>query len=567
MPRIAGPTPSTPHRTLTTLYPKPSALLGTDLTRKSHQIQAMMTTNDFHDFLEPKIREQAQRFEQHPLLTTWLADGRPSPKRALAYMTPLMIEFVMGFPDFNKYYLKYPNPKTMFEEVINAHTREDATHSKLFVSDWCDLGVNSLLGWGCSDYMRSVMSPYDQAMKQQGLQLYRLAFENPHPFARFALMETVETAGKHFFSRTAGIAQQLSSLTGGLYEYFGPHHLALESGHLANEDVFYSEDDDLNAQSATLQRRFTLNHRDPKFRNNVTDMVQRVGDIFVTTFDTWLDGAQRFSTDSNFYRTIYMTPETNYRLMPALTNNYFFNSPRESGASLLLHTESIQQGLLRIKQHPLYEELSQSSNSVTRIVTPFALVDLLGTAFLCRFYDWGTNPLLTEVTQEIGNLGDALIADWDALNLNDYGVGFEASQILAFKFFASRSDLHRQHFAEFFKCFLKHNDPVVQYFILHATLLVYQSFLTNLVPCFRSKSASAPLTLFTGEWFDNFHRMFHKKCDAMEKELSTQQRTTIITEVNNIISRFITQLNRAQDALHDEKIDLSQQATIKMRQS
>eukprot|EP00463_Aulacantha_scolymantha_P000192 TRINITY_DN1108_c0_g1_i1.p1 TRINITY_DN1108_c0_g1~~TRINITY_DN1108_c0_g1_i1.p1 ORF type:complete len:123 (+),score=7.85 TRINITY_DN1108_c0_g1_i1:305-673(+) len=121
--------------------------------------------------------------------------------KTLGMVAPLMIVFVMGFKDYNEYYLRYPQHKdnTAFESVINSHTVEDASHSALFLGDWKELGEDTLLGWQCSDFMSSVMSHYDERMKRQGLTLYFLAYENPHPFARFALMETVETAGKSFF--------------------------------------------------------------------------------------------------------------------------------------------------------------------------------------------------------------------------------------------------------------------------------------------------------------------------------------------------------------------------------
>src|SRR5258708_4475349 len=88
------------------LYPQSSALLGMPLPFSSQRFHTQ-SSDGFKQFLEPKIEKQSKRFEQHPLLREWLTNNRSNPRRALAYMTPLMIEFVMGFRDYNEHYLRY----------------------------------------------------------------------------------------------------------------------------------------------------------------------------------------------------------------------------------------------------------------------------------------------------------------------------------------------------------------------------------------------------------------------------------------------------------------------------
>ena len=89
--------------------------------------------------------------DAHPLYA-WMADpGVPLGRRFV--FAPLFANFILGFSDLNRWFLRYPEPRDGYEAAINAHTEEDETHSALFLEDWRELGFDAQLGWGVEDTM------------------------------------------------------------------------------------------------------------------------------------------------------------------------------------------------------------------------------------------------------------------------------------------------------------------------------------------------------------------------------------------------------------------------------
>ena len=66
-----------------------------------------------------------------------------------------------------------------------------------------------------------------------------MCVETPDPLVRFGLMEAIETCGHVFFGHTAPLAAELSRRTGAALRYFGPYHLARETGTLIDADDLF----------------------------------------------------------------------------------------------------------------------------------------------------------------------------------------------------------------------------------------------------------------------------------------------------------------------------------------
>ena len=143
---------------------------------------------------------------------------------------PLFANFILGFSDLNRWFLRYPEPRDGYEAAINAHTEEDETHSALFLEDWRELGFDAQLGWGVEDTMAwYYTAPETEVFRRYAMRLTRMCVETPDPFVRFGLMEAIETCGHVFFGHTAPLAAELSRRTGAALRYFGPYHLARET--------------------------------------------------------------------------------------------------------------------------------------------------------------------------------------------------------------------------------------------------------------------------------------------------------------------------------------------------
>ena len=176
--------------------------------------------------------------DAHPLYA-WMADPEVPLGRRFVF-APLFANFILGFSDLNRWFLRYPEPRDRYEAAINAHTEEDETHSALFLEDWRELGFDAQLGWGVEDTMAwYYTAPETEVFRRYAMRLTRMCVETPDPLVRFGLMEAIETCGHVFFGHTAPLAEELSRRTGAALRYFGPYHLARETGTLIDADDLF----------------------------------------------------------------------------------------------------------------------------------------------------------------------------------------------------------------------------------------------------------------------------------------------------------------------------------------
>ena len=64
------------------------------------------------------------------------------------------------------------------------------------------------------------------------------AADRGDPVLRFAAAEAIEASGNAFFAGVTPVAEELSTLTGVRYRYFGRYHLDRESGHVDTGNAF-----------------------------------------------------------------------------------------------------------------------------------------------------------------------------------------------------------------------------------------------------------------------------------------------------------------------------------------
>ena len=85
-----------------------------------------------------------EKISQHAFFD-WLRSDRVPVQDRLAFV-PAGALFIMQFRDMSRWVLRFPEPRTEYEWVINLGTLEDEKHSRLF---W-RTGASSIwiLGWG-----------------------------------------------------------------------------------------------------------------------------------------------------------------------------------------------------------------------------------------------------------------------------------------------------------------------------------------------------------------------------------------------------------------------------------
>lgn len=91
-------------------------------------------------------RERALR--GHPLFA-WLRSGEVPLGNRMDRL-PVCAPLPTMFRDLNMWVLRYPAPASPLQAAINAHTMEDATHSRLYAEDWRALGFDERLGFSAA---------------------------------------------------------------------------------------------------------------------------------------------------------------------------------------------------------------------------------------------------------------------------------------------------------------------------------------------------------------------------------------------------------------------------------
>ncbi|KAF0775453.1 hypothetical protein AaE_000846 [Aphanomyces astaci] len=204
------------------------------------------------------------QYTKHPLWQSLACgQGGKVARAKLQAFAPAISYFILAFRDFNDFVLPYESPQSELEAALNVHALEDSTHYKLFLEDWEKLGGDGLLvpfaqliaGLPEDDHrVPSTQSSVSLAPSTRTLSFLWSDATNHHSrklmFAltklihqqasdaavRFAAVEAVEETGRVMFEATAKLANEIEAAGGPAYRYFGEYHLALETGHVMNQD-------------------------------------------------------------------------------------------------------------------------------------------------------------------------------------------------------------------------------------------------------------------------------------------------------------------------------------------
>ena len=126
------------------------------------------------------IARRRAEIDRHPLYRWMESDAVPLEQRFV--FAPLFANFILGFRDMNRWFLRYPQPQTPYEEAINHHTVEDEKHSALFLDDWVELGLDVMLGWGVEDTMAwYYAAPETEIFRRYAMRIMQMCVENDDP--------------------------------------------------------------------------------------------------------------------------------------------------------------------------------------------------------------------------------------------------------------------------------------------------------------------------------------------------------------------------------------------------
>lgn len=162
----------------------------------------------------------------------FLRDETIEPRKRLAF-APCAAHFVMTFADLYSLVLREEPARDPYQELVNAHTREDENHWQWFLKDLEKLGQNPKLSF--AETLRFVWSEETVQMRMLSYHMCRLGL-GADSIKKLVLVHAIEAAGKVTVSRVSEVGREFGVATGEKLVYLGPHHSDTESEHTLEED-------------------------------------------------------------------------------------------------------------------------------------------------------------------------------------------------------------------------------------------------------------------------------------------------------------------------------------------
>lgn len=491
------------------------------------------------------IREERRRIASHPFFN-WLNNAEGPLIDRFAF-SPVLADFIMGFADLNKWFIKYENPTSMLELSLNEHASEDQTHSRLFIGEWRKLGLDQTLGWSASDTLWWwFWCRETEVIRHAAMETLGIAERSHDPLVRFAMVEAIENCGDVFFENTCPIAVALEQETGLRYDYYGVYHREREDGHLRSD-----EDEFLEAQL------------DPEQFEHARRAVSRIFDLFVGELDQLLDYVLRVSRDFDAV-VAEQAQERATQCAPvehsASTVPVRF-SRREDIPNITQRAvhQRLQERLDRLHEHGFIQWLrswsvsgpqpGQQAVELLQAFTPLWAIDVLGykdfNECILRFEEPATaeERAINRWTELLASHGILYLQDWEALGI-DQQLGWGAEVTIEHYFLGEHSEVHRHAMSRTKKRAFASDSARLRYWLLRALEEGGQVFFGALQSI--ATAAERELGVPLNYWSERHHLVHPKLAADPEAEgvsfcglsLSAQERVSAIETIDVIFDNL-----------------------------
>jgi hypothetical protein len=173
-----------------------------------------------------RLNEKTREFARAPLFD-YLNDRSIEPRKRLSF-APSVAHFVMSFADLYAFVLQAPAKGDVYQELVNAHAREDENHWRWFLDDLEKLGFDERVTF--SDALRFLWSDSTVNTRALTYKMCRLGY-GASSLEKLVLVHVIEAAGKVTVEHVAAVGAEYSKQSGKRLVYMGQHHFATESDH------------------------------------------------------------------------------------------------------------------------------------------------------------------------------------------------------------------------------------------------------------------------------------------------------------------------------------------------
>jgi hypothetical protein len=222
------------------------------------------------------IHHKKRQFASLPVFD-FMRDRGITPEQRLA-LAPCMAHYVMTFADVNAYVLRQEPAADPYQELVNIHTYEDASHWPWYVDDLARLGLDRTHTF--SDMLEFLWGEATVKSRVLSYQMCRLILQGSS-LHRLAICECVEETGNVFLGVAAEIGRELRAQSDIDCVYYGTHHFGCESGHTMG--------------TANVEERLAAIELDATQRSECLALVERVFQLYTAFVGELHEFAQRHS--------------------------------------------------------------------------------------------------------------------------------------------------------------------------------------------------------------------------------------------------------------------------------
>ncbi|AKF04130.1 hypothetical protein [Sandaracinus amylolyticus] len=176
-----------------------------------------------------------------------LADTR-IPARTRLSFAPHVAHFVMSFADLYSHVLSEYPPRDKYQELVNAHAREDETHWTWFLKDLEKLGESPRVPY--TDSLRFVWSEQTLKTRMLSYHMCKLGL-GASSLQKLVLVQAIEGAGAVTVGRVSAVGREVAAESGIKLVYLGPHHSDTEGEHTLEDDAVRSMIEAIELDDAT----------------------------------------------------------------------------------------------------------------------------------------------------------------------------------------------------------------------------------------------------------------------------------------------------------------------------
>lgn len=165
-------------------------------------------------------------FAKHPLFA-YLVEPSIDPRRRLSFV-PFLAHFVMTFADLYVLVLPDDPPRDRYQELVNIHVREDATHWKWFLADLSNAEMDPIMRF--TDVLRFIWSKDTVRTRLLSYEICKLTGAMSS-LQKLIMVNCIEAGGGVALGAVAVAGRSLPLAAGRKLIYFGSHHVDTEADH------------------------------------------------------------------------------------------------------------------------------------------------------------------------------------------------------------------------------------------------------------------------------------------------------------------------------------------------